>query len=146
MLPSSPIVLAWEQTGDKGQKWLALHQNNMERNYQTTQKLCIYTKDLSDNFLQASPACFSVCQILCKKWKKKTAFIIGDDDESFKTDHHWKLCPALPVYNLIMVIHKAIQSFQFRDLKIYFWVWGLPTLNIKSILDARCYRILSKPY
>lgn len=100
------------------QKWLALHWNNTQRNYQTTQKLCIYTKKIFQTTSVRLTQLVSVyVKYYLKSERKKPAFIIGDDEKSFRTDHHWKLCSALSVYNLNMVICKAIQSFQFRDLK-----------------------------
>lgn len=72
LLPSSPTVLAGAQPGDRAQtKMTALHRNNTQSNYQTTQKLCIYTKILQTTSFRLNQLVSVQVKYALKKERKK---------------------------------------------------------------------------
>lgn len=109
-LHRSPTVLAGPQPAGRAQPKMACAawKQYAKRLSDHTEIVHLY-KNLSDNFLQSKPACSVYVKYVLKKeeicihywrWLKKT----------FRTDHHWKLCSALSVYKLSMVIYKAFQK------------------------------------
>lgn len=114
-LPSSPRVLAGAQPGDRAQtKMASTARKQYAKQLSDHTEIVHLYKNLSDNFFQAKPACFSLCQLRLKKKKDENLHslleMIKKASELTTTENY-----ALSVYNLSMVIYKALQQVSNSD-------------------------------